>query len=472
MIRLLPHFFFILLLLGCGTSEDSDKLIDKSKRIELKKISADDNKKLSTLQFPLDFPVNDLARMMNRIMPDILVNDTIQLNNRGDYLILKVEPIGRLLLNGYQNNLDASIPVLATVNFNKKVAAIKVNREVDFKLRLDLHTDLSIDENFNLAAACKIQKIHWIDEPETKLLGIKINLKNTVKKQLNKNSSAIEDAICSALNESVPIQNEVMAIWDLLNKTHRIAREPIDIWLTTNPSNFAAKLDRQVTDTIRAIISTSTNIIITPLKGVMLETIKPLPDNQYSEDKPGLALFATIVMPYSYADNILNSRLDQNEIYYNGLTASLENFRVTSDRQQLKLNFDLKGDIDLRLSAKGRPTLTAEKELSIDNIQYKIESGNLIVNTVEWISKASLESFVQEQTKIKLAHILDSLDTKIVQALNNSDLGSKIDLELSFSHLRSDTTIYYPDRFEWSFDIRGKAHAYLNDRLVTKKIEL
>lgn len=472
MYRQLPYIFIMLFLLGCGPSEKSDKSNNRLNNTSLKKLSAEDNKRLSTLRFPIDFPVNDLARMMNRIMPDTLVNDTIELNDRGDYLILKIVPIGRLLLNGYQDNLDTSIPVLALVSLRKKVAAIKINKTVDFKLRLDLHTELSIDGDYNLAAACKIQKLHWIDDPETRLLGVKINLRKMVTKQLNKNSAAIENAICSALNEAVPIQKEVMAIWNILNETHRLAKEPIEIWLTTNPSNFSARLDRKVNDTIRAIISASTDIIITPLKGIELEMLKPLPKNQPVDIKPGLALFATIVMPYSYANNILNSRLDQNEFYYNGLSASLKNFRVTSDQQQLKLNFDLKGDVDLNLSAKGKPTLTAEKELSIDNIQYRIESENLIVNTVEWLSKASLESFVQERTKIKLAHILDSLDTKIVEALNNSELGSKINLELTFSQLRSDTTIYYPDRFEWSFDIKGRAHAYLNDRLVTKKIRI
>lgn len=455
-------FFFI----SCQ-SEHADISSDNLNDITISNIS---NKKLSTLQFPLDFPVKDLARMMNRIMPDTLINDTIKLNRKGDFLTLKVVPIGQLLLNGYQNNLDASIPVLAVVNLHKKVAAIKVNKKVDFKLRLDLHTDLVIDENFNLAAKCRIQKIRWIDDPETKLLGIKINLRKTITKQLEKNSTVIENIICITLNESVPIQKQVISIWNILNETHRVAKNPIEIWLTTNPSNFSAKLDRKVKDTVRVVISTSTNIIITPLKGVELEKTKALPKNKIFDIKPGLSLYATLVMPYTYANDILNSRLDQNEIYYNGLTASLKNFKASNDQQLLKLNFDMMGDVELNLSAMGRPSLSASKELTIHDIQYNIETSNLIVNSVEWLSKASLEAFVQERTKIPLAHILDSLDNKIVQALNHSQLGSKIDLELTFSKLKSDTTIYYQNHFEWSFDIQGRAHAYLNDKLVTSKI--
>ncbi len=56
----------------------------------------------SMIQVPLDYPVLDLQRMINRIMPDTLVNDSIDLNDKGDYLVLKVMPIGKLLLSGYQ----------------------------------------------------------------------------------------------------------------------------------------------------------------------------------------------------------------------------------------------------------------------------------------------------------------------------------------------------------------------------------
>uniref|UniRef100_UPI00404939ED DUF4403 family protein n=1 Tax=Fulvivirga sp. TaxID=1931237 RepID=UPI00404939ED len=77
----------------------------------------------------------------------------------------------------------------ALVYIKKKMVAfnIKNKKPVELKLRIDLHTVLSLDEKFDLKTECSIRKVYWIEEPKMKVAGIKINLKKTVDKQLEKN---------------------------------------------------------------------------------------------------------------------------------------------------------------------------------------------------------------------------------------------------------------------------------------------
>ncbi len=469
----LTHFkpVFILVLaitVGCGRSNET--IQHKVGEISEYEAVSHDLLEGSVLQFPLDYPVNDLQKMINRILPDTLISDSIFLNDKGDYLILKVLPIGKLLLNSYQNNLDASLPVEAIVHIKKKVAVfnIKNKKPLALRLRLDLHTELSVDENFELKTACSIQKIRWIETPKMKLAGIKVNLQKTINKQINQNSSVIADAICKALEESVPIEKEVQALWNLLNETHQVAKKPVDIWLSTVPNNLSANFDHKVLDTLRIVIHTNTGILISPLKGIKALQSQMLPQNKKAITDDKLDLRVSINMPYEYINLILTNQLEGQLVEYKGLAAELTNFTTQSEDDHLRLSFSTIGDVELELSAKAKPALNSKKELIFNDIAYEIVSDNPLMNSIEWMSNGTLDHYLKKESKIPIGHLLSALDDKIVNALDRSNLSSKIGLELSFDTIESDTTIYYSDRFEWIFSVEGSAHAYLSDSLVMK----
>lgn len=422
----------------------------------------------STLQFPLDYPIKELQKMVNRILPDTLVNDSIDLNDKGDYLILKVMPIGNMLMSGYQNNLDVSLPVKALVYIKKKVALFKLKNKkpVVLKLRLDLHTDLDINESFELNNTCTIQRIRWIEEPKMKVAGIKINLQKTIEKQIEKNKSAIEEAICNAINDAVPIQKEVTSLWNLLNQTHQVAKNPIDIWLSTAPKDFSAQFSSDVEDTLRVVLQAKAGIHISPLKAISATENRALPNNKPFENENRLELKVSINMPFEYMNLIINNQLEGQEVEYKGLAAKLTNFKTHGDNNYLNLEFQTKGDIEIALRAKAKPALTDNRELLIKDFEYELMDDSPIANSLEWISSSSVDGYLKGRSKISLAHILDSLDTKILTALNRSNLSSKLTMKLRFDEIASDTTIYYQDRFEWIFSVDGKAHAYLSDSLV------
>jgi len=460
---------FLILLISCNKS--NEKLSEEVGEITEYELAAHKLLDESMLQIPLDYPVGDLQKMINRILPDTLVNDSINLNDKGDFLVLKVVPIGNLLLNSYQNMLDASLPVKAFVYIKKNFAGfnIKNKKPIELKLRLDLHTILAIDESFDLNTTCSIQRIQWIEEPKTRVAGIKFNLKKTINKQIEKNKWKIENEICQAINKVVPIQKEVLAIWKLLNQTHRVAKKPVDIWLTTSPKDFSAKFETDIKDTLSVMLYAKAGIIITPLKGIKLAESESLPINKNIEKTDQLDLRVSVNMPYEYMNLIMNSQLEGQRIVYGGLTVGLSDFRTSSENNKLKLNFKTEGDIALDLVAMTTPTLSTKYELIFNSLEYDVVSENPFVNSLDWLSSSSIDSYILEYSKISLTHILNSLDEKIIKALDRSNLSSKIGLTLRFEDIKSDTTIYYEDRFEWIFSVKGKAHAYLSDSLVMKK---
>jgi hypothetical protein len=407
--------------------------------------------------------------MLNRVLPKVLVDDTIDLK-KNDYLKLKIEPTGELLLSSYGNNLDASLPAKLTVYVSKKVIGLRLkNKEpVTFKLRVDLNTKLNLDEQWNLNTACRIQKIHWITEPKTKIAGLKVNLKKVVSKQLESNESLIEEVICTALGELVPIKKQVSKIWQILNEPHRVAKNPVDIWLSTAPENFMAQFDQSVKDTVRVMIRTDTKIYITPLDGVRGRR-EPLPkntSNQSASYERGLDLHVNVHVPYDHVNQIIEDQLKDIRFSYQGLSIEFGNITSGTEDERIELEMEVIGDFNATVYAYTHPVLDDEKNLLLTNINYKIESDNTLINLADWVANPSLTEFIIQKSKIPLSKILDSLDYKVMKALNKSNLSDKIKLDLSFSRLYSDTLIYSQDYFEWMINVEGDAYGYLTSEVV------
>lgn len=425
-----------------------------------------DQSSSSSLTFPLDFPIDDLYQVINRSLPPVLVEDTLQLKKKG-YVSLKIEPIGKALLASYGNNLDVSIPMKVSAEVEKKVLGLKVHKPVSLKIRADMNTKLSIDEDWNLNANCRIQKIHWIEPPIIEILGIKVNLQNKVDKKLQEKSNEIEEVVCNALQKIVPLKHQVTKIWSLIGKSHRVGKKPIDIWLTSDPSVFSAHFSKNVKDTLRVIIHTESDLFITPLSGLAHDE-HPMPSNSTAQpdSENDLDLNVDIFIPYEKMNEVLKAKLDKMEFAYEGASIQVTNFTTNTANEKLHLQFDVTGDLEATIDAFAYPTLGQDKSLVIEDIEYDITSDNNLVHLAEWVASDRLSALLKEHSQIPLAHILDSLDYKIVMALNKSKVGGKIELEMDFTDLSSDTLVFTESGLQWFFDVKGSAHAYLTEQLI------
>ncbi len=457
---------FLLIILVCWSCQKrSEKSADEAS--EPGQIARIQLTSLSSLTFPLDFPIGDLYQVINQALPDVLVEDTLRLKKKGEYISIKIEPIGRALLASYANNLDVSIPMKVSAEVEKKVLGLKVHKPVSLEIRADMNTKLSIDENWNLIAQCRIQKIHWIQPPVIQILGIKVNLQKKVDKKLAEKSGEIEEKVCEALQKLVPLKTQVEKIWSLIGNAHRVGKKPIDIWLTSNPSVFTAHFSKEVLDTLRVMIHTETEIYITPLSGLETQE-KPMPlnSNVQQDVSQGLDLKVDVYLPFEKMDAVLKSKLDKSELSYEGASIELTNFSTGSKEDKLHLQFDVKGDLEATIDAYAYPVLGDDMSLLIDSIDYDIESNNNLVRLAEWIASERLSEFLKSHARIPLAHVLDSLDSKIVAALNRSNIGEKVALDMEFTEISSDTLMFSTLGMQWFFDVKGEAHAYLTEELI------
>lgn len=459
-----PFILLALMLIGCQSVENDEKKVSYVADIPL--IPEPGPSNISILSIPIDFPVTELSKMVNNVLPSVLMDDTVDLK-KGDFLIVKLVPTGEMLFNSYGNNLDVSLPMNVSVAVSKKVIGLKIKTKdpVDFAIRADLHTKLEIDKEWKLQSSCEIQKIHWMDPPEKTILGIKINLEKMVEKAINKNSNTIEDAICKVMSELVPIEQQVRKLWSLINTPHSVAKKPVEIWLTGFPEKFYANFESNIKDTLRVNVLVATKIVVSPLSGIEHQP-KPMPVNAVFTAPPGLSLDVKMDIPYDLIEGVIHEKIGDTIITYQGMDLKFSSCEAGTEDNKLLISLGLTGAMDATIKSLSYPVLDSKKNLVISDISYEIVTENSLLKITDWATNTTITDYLKEKSMVPLSKVLDSLDVKIMEAFETSKVSQKMTMNLEFRSLESDTLMFTKDRILWYFDVKGRANATLNANLV------
>lgn len=456
-VQLTSCLLFLLMVSCSGDKDDSTK-----KKAQKKKVETPIAIPLSTLQFPADFPLSDLALMINNALPKVLADSKVALGDgdKGDTLELKIERRGKLKLSSRGSKLYSSIPLNIEASVEKKVFGIKLSNKkkpIDFTVEVQMESDLKISQNWNLVPTCKITGLNWVKKPTIKILFANVNLEKIIENQVEKNHQAIEDMICKQLTASVPLRKQVVAIWEIINEPQVVARKPVYLWLNTQPDEFSAAFDKEVRDTLRVNIFTSSTVSISPDKPLR-NSKKALPKNSGKTiEKNGLIIKAGFTVPVAILSSYLNDQLKGQTFNFRSLEVTVTKIVPNITDNQLHIAMTVKGDADATIIASGTPVLSEDLTLSISDFHYEVDSRNVLLTATNWAAENTLTEFVSTKANVPLKHILDSLDFKIAEALNQSPTGTKVHLDINFHSLKEDTLYMQPSRLNWFFDIVGDA---------------
>ncbi len=464
------YWFCLLLLLSCSQSEIGNEEV-VNEPVEAYDYHADISN-LSTLNFPLDFVTRDLEQLINEKLPPTLADEAMRLNKKGDSLSVVIKTLGRATLFSSGAKIYTSIPLSVSAVLSKRVLGIKFSNKqpIDFSINLSVQTKLAFNERWELSPQCTLSEVTWIEKPEMDLLLIKVNLEKIIDKQIEKNKAVLESSLCEIISKAVPIRNEVKKVWQLMTDPHRIAKNPVLLWLNSRPEEFTAYFDPKVKDTIRVNIHCTSVLAISPEEPLDFEPL-PLPLNRSkARDAEGLDLKVAVTVPNQLLTQVLKSRLEGLELSYEGVSLVIQSVTSGIEMDNLVFTLTTTGDIASTLQVRARPELDPSQRLSLEDIELEIISDNQLMNTLAWLTNATMQSYLTEQTRVDLKPLLSTLDEKIMGALQKSKSGKKLLLDLHFHKVEEDRLFFEPEQFIWLFDVEGNAHIRLLPELLEPSV--
>lgn len=460
-------WLWVLALLSCSDSKKIDE-----KEVPLKSIQPYDFKSdisnISTLDFPLDFVTRDLEQIINDKLPKTLLNETMSISEKGDSLAVTIETLGRATMFSSGNKILTSIPLHVSAIITKKVLGIKLSNKqpVDFSINLSVETKLAFNDRWELNPSCTLTEVTWIEKPQLDILLVKVNLEKIIDRQIHKNKDKLESALCEVIHSGVPIRGEVKKVWELMSSPHRVAKQPVELWLNSTPDEFFAYFDADIKDTIRVNIHCTSSLAISP-EAPLANEPKALPLNRSKKlTREGLDLKAAVKVPEDLLNKLLKSKLEGLELSYQGVSIEIRSVNATVEKDHLAFIIDIIGGVESTIKVTARPDLDVDRQLSIEDIEIEVLSDNRLMSTLAWLTNATMKGYLTNATKVDLNPLLSTLDEKIMAALEKSKTGKKLALELIFYSIEEDRLIFENDQFIWLFDIEGRANMRLLPELL------
>lgn len=425
----------------------------------------------SFVGFNIAFPVNELEDGINSLLKTTLVDDVIDLNKKGDKLFLKVVKNGKLRLALRQDKVFASIPLIVNVAIKKKVMGISFSNKdtpVSFEGIIETQATTSLDSIWNFNLDCQGINMKWISKPAIDILGVSIDLRKSIDKAIYQNEEKILSEICGAINQSIDFKKALSKVWKSIQKPIRIAKKPVDIWLHTIPDALNAKILPMVRDTLWIHAEYHGKIFISTEKDrVHQEVALPLKGDVLNY-KSAIISYIQAEVPLLRVEEFISEKMVGNTFRYEGYDATLSKIQIGSKGQKISALATVTGGLSAQITIEGKPTLTQDLKLTLEDFDYDIKSEDQLANAASWLSNGLIESYISSMISIEMSPLFNRLDSLANAGISRSKIGHKLKTDLVFNEIKSFDQQIEGDTLKWIMYLEGKANLVLKKGVFEK----
>ena len=451
----------LLFLAGCRQIKDEGAIHGAIKEVPPSYIS-----------FRIAFPATEIEQGVNKIIPDVLLNEEVDING-GDHLFLKIIRIGDLDLTIRRTTAYASIPLKFSVALTKNILGMKIsNRDspIEFSGRVRVSSEISLKDDWNLDLNCHWQGIEWNEKPVITLLGMSFDLSETISRVIEDNNEKISSLLCNHLEKSIDLRHHLSKVWNQVQQPLKIAKEPVSLWMLFKPEVLNGELIAYERDTLAIHLEWRSGIYISHSKPFLENDLTELPRRSKPLNTiPNLSAQVMLSMPMQFVSDQIALELEGRAFEYRGYQLEVEEIDVSGHGQKIAVRLNVSGDLEGVIHLRGRPSISEEMVLSLEDIDYQIETKNKWVMITDFLLHPMIKSYFGDIVNIEVKELLLDLDSLAMAGIEKTELGEKIDPNLEFRQFYSTQIAITETELQWVIGVEGDVLLTLKRGLIQKR---
>jgi len=277
-----------------------------------------------------------------------------------------------------------------------------------------------------------------------------------LKAQLEDARAGMQDSL-----GKLDLRPRFQKIWDLLN-----AVQPVSTYgyLQINPEQVRMSQLSIDKDTLKMSLGISARPRVVQQRPAERRTA--IPDLAASASKRGFSIYTDAVLDYDSLSQILQARMYKKRIPAEGTGKYIivEKVQVYgSNRRTLNLKMAFSGSVTGTFYLSGKPTYdTTARELKLEELEYDIQSKNLLVKTGEWLFNARIMRELERYTRFSLR----DYERELLQMINgnfNREIRPGIALNGAVQAVRIEKIHPFVDRLVLRFSGTGDLEVRVNE---------
>ncbi len=410
-------------------------------------------KHLSVVNIPVETPLAELEKQINTQLNGLIYEDKSFEDDNSDNLKAKVWKISPIRVQAIDSTFLFEVPLKVWVSVGYNVSplglTISGHKETEFSLHIRFISKMHISPDWQVLTETTVDSYDWITEPVIKVAGFNLPVKSMVSRTLSRNFEKITRAIDEQVGSAIDLKKYVRQAWDLARRPVELSRD-YNTWLVVVPTGFVMTPLVVRNNVIRSTIGlrgyTQTVTSATPPE---IAAEPRLPDLQIVKKIPN-AFRVGLISKVSYRDA---ARLAKVEFV--GKTFSFSSGRnvvevtdidLFGQNEYLIIKAALKGSMNGTIYLRGVPYYDpVSKNLSLKNLDYDLETRNVIFKTAGWLLQGKFSSMIERSFVFPMGEQINEAQSSIQNMLSQNNLAKGITLTGTLEEIVPDRVYLTPD---------------------------
>lgn len=395
---------------------------------------------VSTLYFPVYIAVDDLQKLANKKLKQVLVEKTQPMKNQKDSLELKVMRTGNVVFHLNNEQLYTTIPLEVEVVLVKKIgkSAVRIfdKKPLKFCIAAHLISSINLNEYLQLNTKTQLQSIEWIEEPVAEIAGFQINMKKLVEKNLLEKSTEIIATVDQVVKEKVNLVKPIKKVWTDLQKNKPIGKGYSNFYLKVQPQHMAVHVDQSMGDSIRLNVAVQSKVYVrhdsdtsTIEKVAFPKKIELL--KQYNSEKQSTIHLHALV-PLKQINDAVNMQLKGKTVHVKGFTFRIASVSISNGTDNVVGEIGISGDLNGIVKTKGFPRFSREDAtLTISNIGIESRLDEDLINSATDLLHTEIIHLLNKYAVFNVEEYLQVIPTLIKDGVQKTKLVRKADITIN-----------------------------------------
>jgi hypothetical protein len=449
---------FSLFFLGCKSVKPSEPDYVASKKTFVRE--------LSVINLPVEVPLKTLEDQVNKRMGNLIYEDQSYTSPSVDDLkliVLKKRPI-TVSISGTDLLFTIPLNIWGKGRWEACSFCPTIEKETSFDVDVYLKSKVEIQKNYQFKVTTSSGGFEWKSKPVISLGPLNIPIDRLIEGVLDKQIGAVTKEIDSQINGAVNLRSQVEDIW-------KLAQEPILLddstktWIRIDPERlFMAPVTGNKTLIriplgIEAYIETVTGAKPAPVK------LKPLPElKQIAKGSNSFVVQVRSQLGFEEATRIATSQLGGQEFAYGKKKIKAEAIRIYGKGDRAFIHLIFSGSLKGELFLSGIPSYNSETdEFSFTELDYDINSKNLLVKTGSWLLNSTFKNMMQEKLKFSFKPEMDQLRKSMRESLKNYTYKDLFTLKGELGKMNVQDVYVTGNQFDMALLLRGTANLKINN---------
>jgi hypothetical protein len=451
-VYLIPVLLFVQLFSACKTIKPDEPHYETSKKQFTRSVSY--------VNIPLEIPLQVIENKINAQFKGVIYDDDSYTRPTVDDVKIRVYQNNRIGVTAIGNELKFTIPLKIWAQGRYEPCAIcpEIEKQTVFDVEVYLRSKVEILKDYKFRINTVSDGFEWKSQPKISIGPINVPIARLLENVIDKQLQSITKEIDSNVNGLIDLRQNIESLWS-------IAQDPIllddssQTWLKAEPKALLLAPITSNQSALSIILGLETYLeTFTGNKPSLLEK-KPLPDlRTATRTVQDFTIQIRSELSFDVATEIAKKQLLGQEFHFKKKVVRIEDIQIYGKGDLAYVKLIMSGSLKGELFLSGIPTFNSQtNELSIEQLDYDLQSKNVLVKAGSWLLNGTLQKQLQQYMRYSFDNEISSIRNDLSSRIKKTKHKNLFTLKGNLKEFKVRDVYMAQDHFDIVLDVQGNA---------------